>query len=52
MFIPQFVMVIPLLTIALKVPLLLPCVDSRLASIRQGYEKPGCCVSRSHTAAQ
>lgn len=50
----QFVMVIPLLTLALKVPLLVPCVDSRLASIRQGYEKPGCCccVSQGHAAAQ
>lgn len=45
-------MVIPLLTVAFKVPLLLPCVDSRLTSIRQGYEKPGLFrVSQGHSAA-
>ncbi|KAG0725066.1 Metalloreductase STEAP4 [Chionoecetes opilio] len=36
----QFVIVIPLLTIVLKLPLLLPCVDSVLTNIRQGYERP------------
>ncbi|XP_071514240.1 metalloreductase STEAP4-like [Panulirus ornatus] len=35
----QFLMVIPLLTLVLKLPLLLPCVDSALTSIRQGYER-------------
>ncbi|MPC83447.1 hypothetical protein E2C01_078158 [Portunus trituberculatus] len=36
---PQFVMVLPLLTFALKLPLLVPCVDSMLQSIRQGYDR-------------
>lgn len=36
---PQFVMVLPLLTIVLKLPLLLPCVDSMLQNIRQGYDR-------------
>nr|WKR38872.1 STEAP-4-like protein [Scylla paramamosain] len=35
----QFVMVLPLLTLALKLPLLLPCVDSMLQNIRQGYDR-------------
>lgn len=41
----QFVMVIPLLTIALKLPLLLPCINSTLVKIRQGYDREPCCLS-------
>ena len=32
----QVAVVVPLITIALKIPLLLPCIDIRLTNIRQG----------------
>ncbi|KAK3857761.1 hypothetical protein Pcinc_036001 [Petrolisthes cinctipes] len=35
----QLVVVVPLVTVILKIPLLLPCVDSALTNIRQGYER-------------
>lgn len=35
----QFVVVLPVVTLVLKIPLLLPCVDTALTRIRQGYER-------------
>ena len=32
----QVAVIVPLITIALKIPLLLPCIDNRLTNIRQG----------------
>lgn len=37
--IAQLCIVLPLLTLALKLPLLTPCVDRSLTKIRQGYER-------------
>ncbi|XP_042212141.1 metalloreductase STEAP4-like isoform X2 [Homarus americanus] len=37
--ISQFVIVMPVLTLVLKLPLLLPCVDNALTRIRQGFER-------------
>ena len=36
-------LLLPLLTILLKVPLLLPCLDSRLTRIREGRLYPSIC---------
>ena len=39
----QIALILPLITLALKVPLLLPCVDWRLTKIRAGREYSGLC---------
>ena len=39
----QIALILPLLTLALKLPLLLPCVDWRLTKIRAGREFSGLC---------
>ncbi|KAK4320683.1 hypothetical protein Pmani_008465 [Petrolisthes manimaculis] len=35
----QLVVLVPLVTVILKIPLLLPCIDRPLTNIRQGYER-------------
>ncbi|XP_071521978.1 metalloreductase STEAP3-like isoform X2 [Panulirus ornatus] len=35
----QYALIFPLVTIALKLPLLLPCVDNALQKIRRGYDR-------------